>query len=66
MRIFLPLMDAAKASAAVYMGPLQHKIQERTTRINCRLIGHSNHLDATCPRYTYAVTDLHTLPTCSV
>ena len=26
-------------------GPLQHKIHERTTRISCRLIGHSSHLD---------------------
>ena len=32
MRIFLPLTDAARAPAAVYMGPLRHKIQERVKR----------------------------------
>ena len=32
--MFLPLTDAARAPAAVYMGPLQHKIQERTTRFS--------------------------------
>ena len=66
MRIFLPLMGAARAPAAVYISPLQHKIYERTTRISCRLIRHSSHRDATCPRYTYALTDLHTLPARSV
>ena len=32
MRIFLPLTDAATAPSAVYMGPLQQKIQERVKR----------------------------------